>query len=185
LKNALLVRSLRFGFGVPIAMLIALSVVSYRTVTTSNAGIAWLLHTHQVLEKSAGLLSATQDIETGYRGFALTGDSRSLVPYQDGLAQANTGLAAIKILTADNQSQQRRIARLTTLVGQEIRFAGEIIQLRRTAGEHAASTRMTEGDDTQLIEDIRNLLHEIQKEETRLLAVRQAIIDRAFVRSHW
>ena len=185
MKNALLVRGLGLGFGVPIAMLIALSVVSYRTVTTSNAGTAWLLHTHQVLEKSAGLLSATQDIETGYRGFALTGDSRSLVPYQEGLAQAITGLAAIKMLTADNQSQQRRIARLTTLVGQEIRFAGEIIQLRRTAGEHAASTRMTEGDDTQLIEDIRNLLHEIQKEETRLVAVRRAIIDRAFVRSHW
>jgi two-component system, sensor histidine kinase and response regulator len=182
LKNALLVRGLGLGFGVPIAMLIALSVVSYRTVTTSNAGIAWLLHTHQVLEKCAGLLSATQDMETGYRGFALTGDSRSLAPYQEGLAQATIGLAAIKMLTADNQSQQRRIARLTTLVGQEIRFAGEIIQLRRTAGEHTASTRMTEGDDTQLIEDIRNLLHEIQKEETRLLAVRQAIADRDFVR---
>jgi signal transduction histidine kinase/CheY-like chemotaxis protein len=182
LKNALLVRGLGLGFGVPIAMLIALSVVSYRTVTASNAGMAWLLHTHQVLEKSAGLLSATQDIETGYRGFALTGDSRSLVHYQDGLAQTITGLAAIKMLTADNQSQQRRIARLTTLVGQEIQFAGEIIQLRRTAGEHAASTRMTEGDDTQLTEDIRNLLHEIQNEEIRLLGVRQAITDRTFVR---
>jgi two-component system sensor histidine kinase/response regulator len=182
LKNALLVRGLGLGFGVPIAMLIALSVVSYRTVATSNAGITWLLHTHQVLEKSAGLLSAMQDIETGYRGFALTGDSRSLVPYQDSLARAITGLAAIKMLTADNQSQQIRIARLTTLVGREIRFAGQIVELRRTAGEHAASTRMTEGDDTQLIEDIRNLLHEIQKEETRLLAVRQAIADRNFVR---
>jgi signal transduction histidine kinase/DNA-binding response OmpR family regulator len=182
LKKALLARGLGLGFGVPITMLIALSVVSYRTVATSNAGIAWLLHTHKVLEKSAGLLSATQDIETGYRGFALTGDSKSLVPYQDGRAQAITGLAAIKMLTADNQSQQRRIARLTTLVGQEIRFAGQIVQLRRTAGVDAASTRMTEGDDTQLIEDIRNLLQEIQKEETRLLAVRQAIADRAFVR---
>jgi hypothetical protein len=61
LKNAILVRGLGLAFGVPIAMLIALSVVSYRTVTTSNAETAWLLHTHQVLEKSAGLLSATQD----------------------------------------------------------------------------------------------------------------------------
>jgi signal transduction histidine kinase/DNA-binding response OmpR family regulator len=182
LKNALLARGLGLGFGVPIAMLIALSVVSYRTVASSNTGIAWLLHTHQVLYKSAGLLAATQDIETGYRGFALTGDRRSLAPYQDGLAQVITGLAAIKMLTADNQSQQLRIARLTTLVGQEIRFAGQIVQLRRTAGEHAVSTRMAEGDDTQLIEDIRNLLHEIQKEETRLLAVRQAIADRIFVR---
>jgi signal transduction histidine kinase/DNA-binding response OmpR family regulator len=41
---------------------------------------------------------------------------------------------------------------------------------------------MTEGDDTQLTEDIRNLLHEIQNEEIRLLGVRQAITDRTFVR---
>ena len=182
MKNALLVRGLGLGFGVPIAMLIALSVVSYRTVTMSNNGTAWLLHTHQVLETCGGLVSATQDIETGYRGFALTGDNRSLVPYQDGLARVTTGLAAIKMLTTDNPSQQLRIARLTTLLGQEVRFAQQIIQLRRTAGEHAASTRMTEGDDAQLIADIRNLLHEIQKEEARLLAERQAIADRAFVR---
>jgi methyl-accepting chemotaxis protein len=139
LKNAILVRGLGLAFGVPIAMLIALSVVSYRTVTTSKAGTAWLVQTHQVLEKCAGLLLATQDIETGYRGFALAGDSRFLTPYDDGLAKATTGLASIKMLTSDNQSQQYRIARLTTLVGQEMQFAGQIVQLRRTAGEQAAS----------------------------------------------
>jgi signal transduction histidine kinase/DNA-binding response OmpR family regulator len=182
LKNALLVRGLGLGFGLPIAMLIALSVISYRTIITSNAGIEWLLHTHQVLEECAGLLSATQDIEIGYGGFALTGNSRFLVPYQDGVAKVATGLAAIKTLTADNQSQQRHVARLTTLLAREIEFAGHIVELRRTAGESAASTRMMEGDDTQLIENIRNLLHQMREEETRLLAARQVIADRAFVR---
>jgi two-component system, sensor histidine kinase and response regulator len=148
----------------------------------SNVGTAWLLHTHQVLEKCAGLLSATQDIETGYRGFALSRDRRFLVPYQDGLAQVTTGLAAIKMLTADNQSQQLRIARLTTLLGQEMQFAGQIVQLRRTAGEQAASARMAENDDIQLIENIRNVLKDMQQEETRLLAVRQVTADRAFGR---
>jgi signal transduction histidine kinase/CheY-like chemotaxis protein len=182
LKNALFVRGVGLGFGVPIAVLIALSVVSYRTITGSNAGTAWLLHTYQVLEKCAGLLSATQDIETGYRGFALSGDGRFLASYEDGLAKATTGLAAIKMLTSDNQSQQYRIARLTTLVGQEIQFAGQIVQLRRTAGEQVASARMAEDYDIPLIEKIRNLLHDMQQEETRLLAARQATAHRAFGR---
>jgi signal transduction histidine kinase/DNA-binding response OmpR family regulator len=182
LKNALHARGLGLGFGAPIAMLIALSVVSYRTVTTSNAGTAWLLHTHQVLEKCAGLLSATQDIETGYRGFALTGDSRFLAPYQDGLTRVPIGLAAIKMLTVDNQSQRLRIARLTTLLGQEIRFAGQIVQLRRTAGGQDASARIEANDDIQLIENIRNVLNDMQQEETRLLAARQVSADRAFGR---
>jgi CHASE3 domain sensor protein len=67
------------------------------------------------------------------------------------------------MLTSDNQSQQYRIARLTTLVGQEIQVAGQIVQLRRTAGEQVASARMAEDDDIQLIEKIRNLLHECSR----------------------
>jgi signal transduction histidine kinase/CheY-like chemotaxis protein len=182
LKNVDLTRRLRFGFGIPIAMLIALSVVSYRTVVSSTAATGWLRHTHQVLESCAGLLSATQDIETGYRGFALTGDERFLVSYEDGLAKAPVEVAAIAMLTADNQSQHRHIARLTTLVDRQIQFAGQIVQLRRDAGEGAASSRVSVGDDIQLMEDIRNLLHEMQNEENRLLAARRVIAEHNFDR---
>ncbi len=182
MKNASLNRGLRFGFGVPIAMLIALSVLSYRAVVTSSAGTAWLQHTHKVLERSAELLSATQDIEAGYRGFALAGDTRFLVPYEDGLAKAPAALAALATVTADNQSQRRRIARLTTLIDRQIQFAGEIVRLRRDLGEHAASARVADGNDIQLSEDIRNLLHEMRDEENRLLAARQVIADRDFDR---
>ena len=182
LKNSSLARVLRAGFGVPIAMLIVLSVVSYRTVVTSTAGTSWLRHTHQVLERCAGLLSATQDIETGYRGFALTGDNRFLVSYEEGLANAPAELAGIAMLTADNQSQQRHIARLTTLVDRQIQFAGEIVRLRRDAGQRAASSRVADGDDIQLMEDIRNLLHQMQDEENRLLGARQVIADHDFDR---
>jgi two-component system sensor histidine kinase/response regulator len=182
LKDTSLARGLLVGFGVPIAMLIVLSVVSYRTIVTSTAASAWLRHTHLVLERCGELLSATQDIETGYRGFALTGDNRFLVSYQDGLAKAPTELAAIAMLTADNQSQQRHIARLTTLVDRQIQFAGQIVRLRRDAGEGVASSRVADGDDLQLMEDIRNLLHQMQNEENRLLAARRVIAEHDFDR---
>jgi CHASE3 domain sensor protein len=182
LKNARLARELWFGFGVPIAILIVLSVVSYRTVVTSTAGTAWLRHTHQVLETCAGLLSSTQDIETGYRGFAFTGDNRFLVSYEDGLAKAPAELAAIAMLTADNQSQQQRTSRLTTLVGRQIQFAGQIVRLRRNVGERAASSRVAGGDELQLMEDIRNLLHEMENEENYLLAARRVIAEHNFDR---
>ena len=79
MKTIHLARRLQLGFGVPIAMLIALSVLSYRSVVVSSAGLAWVQHTHQVIERLGGLLSATQEIETACRGFALAGDNRFLV----------------------------------------------------------------------------------------------------------
>jgi two-component system, sensor histidine kinase and response regulator len=181
LKNALLVRGLAVGFGVPIAMLIVLSLVSYRTVISSNADTAWLLHTHQVLEQCEELFSAIEDIEIESRGFARAGDSRFPPLYRDALAQATTGLASLRTLTADNPNQQRRIARLTTLFGQETGFAEQIMEVRRTTGHQAPSSELREADNTQLIANIRNLLHELQTEEIRLLTARQEAANRAFV----
>lgn len=83
-------------------MLVALSFVSYTRVVATTTGAAHIQHTHQVIEKLSDLLSATQDIETGYRGFVIAGDERFLVSYKDGLATAPVALAAIGALTVDN-----------------------------------------------------------------------------------
>jgi len=171
-------RRLQFGFGIPIAMLIALSAVSYRSVVASTAGAAWLRHTHQVIEQLAGLLSATQDIEAGYRGFALVGDETFLAPYEEGRAKVSTDLAAIATQTADNPGQQQRIARLTALIDQMTEFGNEIVRLRRSAGAQAASERVASDDGVRLTQDIRNLIHDIGDDEERLLVARQATADR-------
>jgi two-component system, sensor histidine kinase and response regulator len=180
--KAFLTRKLQLGFGVPIAMLIALSVLSYRSVVASTAAADWMRHTHQVIERLAGLLSAVQDIETGYRGFALGGDDSFLVPYEDGLARAPEDLAAIAKLTSDNPEQQRRVAQLTTLVGRTIQFGDEIVRLRRNAGARAAYTRVAEGGGSERLEDTRDLIRDMHGAEERLLATRQAIADRNFNR---
>jgi two-component system sensor histidine kinase/response regulator len=182
MKAVGLARKLQLGFGIPIVMLIALSVVSYRRVVASNTGAVSVEHTHQVIERLAGLLSATQDIETGYRGFVLVGDERFLIPYQDGLSKAPADLAAIAMLTADNPAQQQRIARLTRLVGQKIEFGNQVVRLRRNFGAPAASERVAGDDGMRLMEDIRGVIREMRGDEERLLVSRQAIADRSFNR---
>jgi signal transduction histidine kinase/CheY-like chemotaxis protein len=181
-KTVHLARRLQLGFGVPIAVLIALSVVSYRRVVTSTTGAVSVRHSHQVIEKLAGLLSATQDIETGYRGFVLVGDERFLAPYEDGRAKAPADLAAITRLTTDNPGQQRRIAGLTALVGQKIQFGDEVVRLRRDVGAQAASERVAVDHGMRLMGEIRKLIREMGVEEGRLLVERQAMADNSFNR---
>jgi two-component system, sensor histidine kinase and response regulator len=163
-------------------MLIALSVVSYRSAVASTAGAAWLRHTHQVIERLAGLLSDTQDIEAGNRGFALVGDERFLEPYEDGRGRVPADLAAIATLTVDNPGQRGRIARLTDLIGQETQFGDQVVRLRREVGAQAASERVASGDGLRLTADIRNLIREMREDEERLLVIRQAIVDLDFSR---
>jgi two-component system, sensor histidine kinase and response regulator len=182
MKAVRLDRKLQLAFGIPIAMLIVLSVISYRRVVASNTGALSVEHTHQVIERLAGLLSATQDIETGYRGFVLAGDERFLVPYEDGVSKAPANLAAIAMLTSDNPGQQQRLARLTTLIDQKIEFGSEVVRLRRDFDAPAASERVAAEDGMRLMEDIRGLIGEMRGEEERLLLARQAIADRSFNR---
>jgi signal transduction histidine kinase len=182
LKTVHLARRLQLGFGVPIAMLFALSVVSYRSVVASTAGTAWLRHTYEVIDTCARLLSTMQEIETGYRGFALSGDNAFLVSYVDGLVKAPAEVAAIAMLTADNPGQQHHIARLAMLVDQKIQFTRQIVRLRRDASPRAASEHVADGTGVRLMDDIRKLISEMHGEEERLLLARQQVADRNFKR---
>jgi methyl-accepting chemotaxis protein len=140
-------KRMQLGFGVPIVMLIALSVMSYRITVASNTAASWVRHTHEVIERLAGLLSAVQDIETGYRGFLLVGDERFLLPYEDGRRKAPAALAAIASLTADNPNQQRRIPRLAALVGEKMQFGEQVLRLRRDILAGAAIERRRHPSD--------------------------------------
>jgi signal transduction histidine kinase/CheY-like chemotaxis protein len=175
-------RRLQLWFSIPIVLLVALGVVSYRRVVASATGEAAVRHTHQVIEGLASLLSAAQDIETGYRGFVLVGDERFLAPYRDGRAKAPTDLASIAQLTADHPDQQQRVAALTALVDRQIQFGDEIVRLRRDGGAQAAAARAASEDGLRLMDGIRRLISEMRVEEGRLLAAGQLSAANSFTR---
>jgi PAS domain S-box-containing protein len=168
--------------GIPIVMMIVLIIMSYQSIGASTAGAASLRHTHQVIERLGELLSATRDIDAGYRGFAIVGDEQFLLSYEDDRTKVPADLAALAGLTADNPAQQRRIAALTALVGQKIQFGQEIIRQRRDAGAQVASERVASGDGLRQSAAIRILIRDIGNEEERLLVAQQAIADRDFRR---
>jgi two-component system, cell cycle sensor histidine kinase and response regulator CckA len=175
-------RRLQLGFGIPIAILIVLTVVSYRSVVAVIADATRARHPHQVVEKLAELLAAMQDAEAGAYGFALAGDESFLVSYDDGLVKAPAALAALGTLTATNPAQQRSLARLAPLVSGTLQAAGEVVRLRRDAGAQAASERAVDGDGIRSMVSVRGLLGDMRDEEERLLVEREAIADRAFER---
>jgi signal transduction histidine kinase/DNA-binding response OmpR family regulator len=171
-------RRLQLGFGVPIVMLLVLSAVSYQSTVASTAGTAMVRHSHDVIGRLSELLSATQDIELGSRGFVLVGDDRFLASYGNGLGAAPAALTAIASLTADNPRQQRRIPELTTLVHREMALADEIIRLRYDSGAQAATDRVAGGDSLRLMADIRSLIGDMHDEEEHLLTARQLVAER-------
>jgi signal transduction histidine kinase len=66
-------------------------------------------HTQEVLRKSDDFLLDVIMIETGVRGYVLTGNSDFLIPFDKATLTINNNLAALETLTKDNPTQQIRI----------------------------------------------------------------------------
>ena len=73
---------MRLAFCSAILSLLVVGLISYRGMEVSGTSDRWVRHTHEVLENLQGLLSATQNLESSYRGFILTGNGSYLVAYR-------------------------------------------------------------------------------------------------------
>ena len=103
------------GYALAFFMVLTLGYFSYRNAVELTEGASLRAHTFIVIAKIGNLLSALQDAETGQRGYLLVGDESYLQPYISGVTKANQALQELRTLTADNPSQQRRLASLSSL----------------------------------------------------------------------
>jgi PAS domain S-box-containing protein len=171
-------RKVQLGFGAAILTLLGSGVISYRALVVSNQSQGWVRHTGQVLEELQEVLSASQNIESSSRGFVLTGDKSYIESFKGNILREAKAAGSIEELTADNLVQQRRVLVLKKLLAQKIRFSVSVIDLRQAKGMEAAAELIGDGPRQQITGDIQDLVLEMQDEERRLLAVRDAVASR-------
>ncbi len=125
---------LYFGFGLIVAILLVLVTVAYSNFSKLNQANGWNVHTYEVLGAKQILLESLINMETGERGYALTGANTSLDPYNAGKSMFQTTLGKVKSLTSDNEKQQVRLKRIEELEQQWRSAEAEpLIGLRQAA----------------------------------------------------
>jgi diguanylate cyclase (GGDEF)-like protein len=149
-----LIRLAQLTLGAVIAAPLLVGILAYRDVVTSNASVRWGEHTHAILEHIALLRSAIENIEGGYREYALSGDNASLQSSRTGISQANREQGILLALTADNPSQQRRLVSAADLQQRIIQRGESGVRLGRVdpllAAFRAAAQDMT-GEERRLL----------------------------------
>lgn len=139
----------------------------------------WVDHTHQVLYELQAALVHAVSMQSGVRGFSLTGDERYLAPYESGLLGVQHSIARMRELTADNARQQSRLTQLSSLVNEEVSIMQERIAARRRGGLAAASQVASDGRGKRVIDAIRGLVTAMQNEERSLLEERSLTARRS------
>jgi len=161
------------GFGLALVIFVIVGVVSYRGTTRLIEAYDWRKHTYAVLAQLEGTLSFLKDAETGQRGYVITGEESYLEPYQTALGKIDENVQAVRKLTEDNPSQQRRLDALEPLMKNKLAELKETIDLRRTKGFEATNQHIKIGAGKTLMDDIRKVVGQMESEEEALLRQRE------------
>ncbi len=149
-------------------------------IGTLRATAAHAQHTQQVLLASNRLNLLMVDIETGQRGFIITGDERFLQPWRQSLAAFGGQAAELERLAAVSSSDQAgRAHRITRAAAEYI--SGYAIPLVGSAREDpgAAQTAAVTMDGKRRIDALRGQFAGFDRAERQLLAARQAAAEAA------
>ena len=107
--NMKMATKLYLGFGLIVAILVLLLTAAYTNFNKLVEANRWNLHTYEVIGEVDSILESLINMETGARGFSLTGLESSLEPTKAGQEAFKKHLEKAKSLTSDNPQQQTRL----------------------------------------------------------------------------
>ncbi|MHB1240598.1 MAG: CHASE3 domain-containing protein [Gammaproteobacteria bacterium] len=157
------------GYILALAILAGIGITTYRATTALLEGIQLRVHTYQVIDNLKNMLSALQDAETGQRGYILVGEESYLAPYHAAVSAIPQYSEALRKLTADDPSQQRRLEALEPLIASKLAELKETIDLRRSKGLDAALPIIRSSAGKKVMDEARKVISKMGDWENTLL----------------
>jgi PAS domain S-box-containing protein len=109
------------------------------------------------------LLSGLKDVETGERGYVITGQDSFLEPYRSGLISVQLAMNKLTSLGANAGG-------LPALVAQKIAISEQIVALRRKDADGGAAETTASGAGKKVMDAVRVAVANLQGEQQRALA---------------
>ena len=132
--------------------------------------LSWVEHSERVIGNANQVARLSSEMESGMRGYLVTGEESFLQPYEAALSRFDSEVAVLSAMVSDNPMQVARLKRITGLQQQWNEFAKESIALRRGNLDHVALARTGRGE--RLKDEIRQEIDAFIAMEQRLLLER-------------
>jgi CHASE3 domain sensor protein len=134
----------------------------------------WVRHTLEVQNQIADVMLLVQRVETSQRGYLLTGRVEYLAPYENAAAALPGSIGALTRLVSDNPPEEQNSRDLAELVQAKLEELGATIEQRKVGNTEAALAIVNSDKGLRLMDQIRMVAADMQREEERLLVDRQA-----------
>jgi PAS domain S-box-containing protein len=139
----------------------------------------WVRHTQEVEQRLESLNGALIALESGARGYALSGEPAFRGDELRGEQQAQERLADLRLMTADNKNQQTSLDELTRAVDAKLSFSRDMLAERDRDGVGGAAAVVATRRGLALMGPVANLLTKMRAEEERLLSGRTSELEQA------
>jgi signal transduction histidine kinase/CheY-like chemotaxis protein len=169
-------------FGVLIAFLTLIGLMTWDRFAAARSAREWTLHTYQVLGAIQQLETAVRDAESAERGYLLTNRDDFLAAYDAALGRSSILLGQLQRLTADNQSQQLRLQTLTPAWERRSQQLARAIQVRRDSGLDGVLAIMGSTTGRETMRSVEDTLSAMTAEENTLLSGR---LEETDARGEW
>ncbi|GAA6206626.1 CHASE3 domain-containing protein [Thalassotalea sp. SU-HH00458] len=170
------------GLVVPIIFLCFTSSIIYLSILKQKESTFWVEHTHKVISGGHELIKLLLDMETGERGFLVTGNELFLEPYHKALVVWSEKLDSLRHLVSDNPIQVQRLDKIKKLQIKWLELAADVeIQARREVKDLNGNVAdlshviilLEKGTGKNIFDEIRQVKSDFIDEENRLMLLRK------------
>jgi len=167
------------GFSVPVLLMMVVAFVVYVNIAGLVETVKGVKHTHHVIADAQELGKLIVDMETGERGFLITGKKEFLTPYEKSMGLWDKKIKHLKNFISDNSEQVLRIEEIDGLAKQWLKIAAQPEIAARIesyeTGEGLANvvTMVSARTGKKIIDAIRLKLDKFIKVEEDLMEIRE------------
>lgn len=183
LKNFKIAHKLSFAFGLVIIFVLGLLSYIYINFNGQSKAIDLNIESYNIIRKSDQILISLLNMETGARGFALTGKDEFLEPFNKGKADIGVQIAELSNYTSENPLQQTRISKLKSDLEAWLKYQnGTIIEGRQQVNSGTLKLddlvkEAQKGIGKDYMDSMRVSLDDITTEEGSILDVRKSNLE--------
>src|SRR3954465_1070654 len=121
-------RHLRLAFVVPLLLAVLLGGVLAVQTYYLRQSMQEVEHSYLVQTRSRSLLKLLLDMETGLRGYLLTGEHHFLQPYRASPTQVDPAMEELARVTNGDPDQQRLVANIEDLYSRWHQYSTRLIE---------------------------------------------------------
>ncbi len=154
------------NIALPLAMGALSAVIFVTLIVYLLSVLSWVEHSEQVIGNANEVAKLNSDMESGMRGFLISGDEAFLQPYEIARARLDREVVALAELVSDNPQQVNRLGRVKALNLRWNEFAQEVIGQKRRGDDYL--TTVLSGRGKNLNDEVRRELTNFSMSERSL-----------------